>query len=195
MLSFQCRSIVFQTLTLFLTVCHTTSPPGSTEECLRNLQGFGIPPALLSIVGESELDPIENYIEMRRRHEAEHSQCNKIWYPGPTDVLLGRGRPYQEYFGNRLMNEFIEEELAKCRLSGVPIESTAVVEHVLESLRTRNVRFLKRSDDLDEWIIVSEAAARDKVYFAVRIQVRKGWDESDSGANEESKGRKRQKLV
>lgn len=134
-------------------------------------------------------EPIENYLEIRQWQEAamaQRKECNMIWCPGPTDVLLGRGKPYQEYLGNRIMNEYIVEELARNREAENPIESMVIVDRVLKTLKSRNVRFLKRLSESDGWFVASEAAARDKVYFALRVQVRKAGNEAHFVASGDS---------
>lgn len=121
----------------------------------------------------------------------EDDDDGKIWLPGPYDVLLGRGKPFQQYEGNRLMNQLIEVEVDRCRQGNIRLESNPTVDRVWNTLKARGVRFLKRSEtDPEEWTEVHESVGRGKVYFAVRIQVRKRprgeQDEGGGGVEEEA---------
>jgi hypothetical protein len=98
---------------------------------------------------------------------SEEDEDGRIWLPRPYDVIMGRGRPYQEYDGNKQMNQLIEDELNRC-------QAGKIRDCVWNILKSKGVRFLQRSEvDPEEWIEVADTIGRGKVYFAVRIQVRK----------------------
>lgn len=60
-----------------------------------------------------------------------------------------------------------------------------MVDRLLNTLKLRNVSFLKRLYEENEGLVASDTTTRDKVYFALRVQARKG-DNGVHVANVES---------
>jgi hypothetical protein len=77
---------------------------GSHLECQYELITFGIPRIILPLEtgGALKLTDFMHFIEKRKAQESASNQSavGLIDYPSEFDVLLGRGRPYQEYRGN-----------------------------------------------------------------------------------------------
>ena len=69
---------------------------GSTMECMYALKGFGVPVDKIPIDHQGNLKPnvTRDYVESRRRVESELKKQPEglIMYPGPNDVLLGKGK-------------------------------------------------------------------------------------------------------
>ena len=94
--------------------------------------------------------------------------------PRRNDVLLGRGRPYQNFIGNRRMlrivSQFKEQYNAKPRDQKRPY-----VETVLDEVLRDGTRFLQRIDGAggsERWEEVGRAKAAEKVWHALRNKAR-----------------------
>jgi hypothetical protein len=85
----------------------TCSSQGSYLECQYELAAFGIPRKILPVNDDGDLVLTAEFfkliIEKRKETELESVRSTNgqhtslIEYPSEFDVLLGRGRPYQEY--------------------------------------------------------------------------------------------------
>jgi hypothetical protein len=103
---------------------------------------------------------------------AQHS----IIGPRSNDVLLGRGRPYQNFSGNKRMLEIVS--LYKDDYSARPRDQKrAFVETVLDAVIKDGTKFLRRveeSDGSSRWEEVDRTAAAEKVWHALRCKDRPG---------------------
>jgi hypothetical protein len=86
---------------------------GSHLEYPHALAGFGITREILPLGRDDRLDYqlFLQLMEGRRRLEAESTARNKrqIDFPLSNDVLLGRGRPYQDFTGNARLSAIIDK--------------------------------------------------------------------------------------
>ena len=87
--------------------------------------------------------------------------------PGRVDVLLGRGKPIQEHFGNMRYHVLLDHyrqhyEAAK------KFEKMQVAQKVVDIVHDYNGRFLKQ--DGAGWIEVEKTVAREKVSHAFRTR-------------------------
>ncbi len=95
--------------------------------------------------------------------------------PQKKDVLLGRGRPYQNFTGNRRMLRIVsgykEEYTARPR-----DQKRVFVETVLDAVLQDGTRFLRRLDEnddgSDQWEEVDRMTAAEKVWHALRSKGR-----------------------
>ena len=97
-----------------------------------------------------------------------------ITYPNPSDVLVGRGYPYQAFPGNNKLLEIIEEEfLERYRETSHPFEKTCIHLEVVKAVEeVRGGRFIKRTPQ--GWEVVNETVARKKVSSCFRSRKAKG---------------------
>jgi hypothetical protein len=94
--------------------------------------------------------------------------------PHSHDVLLGRGRPYQNFSGNKRMLEIVsrykEEYSARPR-----DQKRAFVDTVLDVVLKEGTKFLRRVEETDgksRWEEVDRTAAAEKVWHALRCKER-----------------------
>lgn len=116
------------------------------------LMSYGIPADFLPLDAEGYLvdDDFKREVEQRRAEEevVKHrlAASSIIQCPTQFDVLLGRGRPYQDFPGNIRLHQMIDlrrrsyETLSK---SG----KTAIVVDIVHAIHKMGGRFLKRTSD------------------------------------------------
>lgn len=95
--------------------------------------------------------------------------------PHRKDVLLGRGRPYQNFTGNRRMLRIVSRY--KEEYSTRPRDQKRLfVETVLDAVLQDGTRFLRRVDEnddgSDQWEEVNRTTAAEKVWHALRSKGR-----------------------
>ncbi len=104
----------------------------------------------------------------------------RISQPERFDVLFGRGKPYQGHAGNIRLHKIVD--LYKPRYSQARRhEKTEIAEEIVQFIKTAGAndnpgRFLKRVENEEAWIEVSDSVARDKVSHALRGKPRKESD-------------------
>eukprot|EP00934_Nitzschia_sp_Nitz4_P000439 Nitzschia sp. Nitz4//scaffold306_size21755//13825//14808//NITZ4_008591-RA/size21755-processed-gene-0.9-mRNA-1//-1//CDS//3329547117//439//frame0 len=104
--------------------------------------------------------------------DALQSTSNIILQPNQSDILFGRGRPYQGHFGNRKLREIVDhfrKEYAAARR----YDKLAIAEEIVKGLQGGRwgdpSRFLRRAEDGEDcWIEVSDVVAREKVSHTLR---------------------------
>lgn len=144
---------------------------GSHVECMYSLMTFGIPKETLPvnvvdgtpIVDDFLADNDSEVLIERERHQKIMAQMddNHILFPQENDVLLGRGRPYQEYPGNRKLAMIINQRKEEYKASG-KLRKTELTNIILQDIKVSGGRFLKKSDDGKFWVVVSDEIAREK---------------------------------
>ena len=178
-------------------------------ECQYTLMGYGITQNSLPIDADGKLKkerPLE-YIEKRRRIETQRAQddeerratfmeevmsaagntsnndidpdSNVYEAPEPNDILLGRGRPYQEYSGNLMLADLIDKERPRYQgsnRSGKTKISREVLRIIKEELHGK---FLKKDETTGLWIEQSDEVAREKISHSFRTWTAKMKKERD----------------
>jgi hypothetical protein len=149
--------------------------PGSNTEVQYDLMTFGIPMSVIPINPDGSLkkELNERYLRERRKKEADFKRqedidAKRIHYPLPHDVLLGRGRPYQEYAGNQRLAMVVELHRGKYQQAAKRFEKTCTSLDVVKSIQESNGRFLHRTPE--GWEEVSDLVARDKVSHSFRTK-------------------------
>lgn len=148
-------------------------------ECQYALMTFGITQSLLPFNEQGVMDwrNFRNALEKRRVLEDERKLVcgNAIFCPLEFDVLLGRGRPFQEYTGNKRLAVIIDtrrQEYAASKRGG----KTIVCDKIVELIQKSGGRFLKRQDENVHdgvWVEVDNSVARDKVSHGFRTKTRR----------------------
>jgi hypothetical protein len=150
-------------------------------ECQYALGSFGIPLQSLPLDTNGALLPgwIESYCKERQILEAHYydafasNATDYIEFPNKFDILLGRGRPYQEWPGNLRLSTIVDIHRTRYQNIGrgkKPTVCKEIVEIIKESSKGR---FLKRADNNIGWIEVSDEVARDKVGHGFRTKTRR----------------------
>ncbi|KAL3908403.1 MAG: hypothetical protein SGARI_003077 [Bacillariaceae sp.] len=167
---------------------------GSHEECAYTLMTFGVPRKCFPISNTGDL-LVEKHLEfLAMRHKQEmaaaaemairggagfigndvnlsvplqrQQQCLKrIIIPTNVDVLLGRGRPFQEHSGNLRCNFVVVaamEEYEKVSRNN----KTAIARNVISKIKAYGGRFLKQIDG--QWQEVDDAESLKKISHSFR---------------------------
>ena len=109
------------------------------------------------------------------RSDSTAAVKKKIEFPTNRDILLGRGRPYQEYPGNVALSEIIEPHRQQYQ-SANRFDKTCISKMVVQIVKEQlGARFLQRAgEDSDEWQEVADSVAREKVSHGFRTKTRRG---------------------
>lgn len=96
---------------------------------------------------------------------------DKRLLPGPKDVLLGRGRPFQLYSGNLALTVTIDQYRERY-ISSKKMDKKAITAEIVENIVSSGGRFLKRVNDDEasniDWKVVDFETARLKVSHSFR---------------------------
>jgi hypothetical protein len=146
---------------------------GSHSECQYNLMSFGIPLQgfPVAIGGELQLVNHEKWMERRRKKEAYLSKNppleGAVDLSSKTDVLLGRGRPFNLHPGNRLLHEIVENHYEQ--YNDVPRDGkTRLAQEIVDMVHKYSGKFLKQDVKSGMWVEVSNIEARNKVNHSFR---------------------------
>ena len=154
---------------------------GSITEIRYALSSFGICMNESDITETALQHRLQNYIvEHQRQERAELEESIRSSYssdsgfvgcPRANDILLGKGRSYQDYSGNlRLSKEILPKVVARYRLSEGFLDKSLVTMDVLEDLKAEGCRFLKQTEG--GWQIEEGPAPQVKVSQVVRRLIR-----------------------
>lgn len=149
---------------------------GSHLECQFYLMTFGIPKVdlLVDEEGNVKVEFAQRYFEKRRQIEAVYKKASseRIDYPTSRDILLGRGKPYQEFSGNVLLAIAIDarrDEYARADR----FEKTCISIEISKQLTESGSRFLTRDKDKEGWILADENVVREKISSGFRTKTRR----------------------
>lgn len=120
----------------------------------------------------------EKFIEKRRQIEAElrHQEEQEIQatgiipYPMPEDVLLGRGRSYWSFHGNKVLNEILDSYTDRYSEGSERLDKTIIAMEVAAKTRDLGGRFLRKIEI--GWKLAENAAVREKISQALRTKLR-----------------------
>lgn len=149
---------------------------GSYQEIMYSLMTYGIPTdhiplnenGVLKTKGHLEFVNVLAARDRLRLHGRE-----PILVPLNTDILSGKGKPFQLHVGNQMMKHLVEEVLQEYNevdKSG----KTRIIQGVVQTLKqTKGCRFL--SKDSGAWLEVGDDVATAKVsqLFRARREVSK----------------------
>jgi len=160
---------------------------GSHLECTYSLMGFGIPLNTLPLDNENNVSTEKVSSWMQARFEKERglaiqkaaaSTPGFLEFPLSTDVLLGRGRPFQEFPGNRRLAMLVEQHRNQYQSSD-KLGKTAISLDIVRAIKSGGGRFLKRSEEAGGWTVVADGVAREKVSHNFRTKTRRILDGRD----------------
>lgn len=151
---------------------------GSHLEVQYALMTFGIPMKSIPIRDDGTLKPEinEQYLrerqikdkEFRRREEDESLRGGVILYPNLNDVLLGRGRPFQQYAGNQRLNRMVDAHREQYQRIIDRFEKTCLSMDIVKLVQESGGRFLQRTQH--GWERVTDFVAREKVSHSFRTK-------------------------
>jgi hypothetical protein len=95
-----------------------------------------------------------------------------VSYPVTNDVLLGRGRPFQEFPGNVRLALLIDKYRERYTTAG-RCDKAIISQHLLDMIKESKGRFLKKMTDSEGWVEVSDDVAQDKVSHGFRTKTRR----------------------
>jgi hypothetical protein len=86
---------------------------------------------------------------------------NRALLPTHSDVLFGRGRPYQDHPGNQRVGLMVESLMP--RYNGLKkLEKTALCQELVDEIKKSGGRFLKQVSG-GVWEVGSDTLAREKI--------------------------------
>jgi hypothetical protein len=103
--------------------------------------------------------------------------------PEPSDILFGRGKPFQSHPGNIRLHEIVnlqKDNYSRSRR----FDKLAIADAIVHQIKTEGAppgRFLRRVEGQDCWEVVPDELAREKVSHALRGKVKQAnrgsrWD-------------------
>eukprot|EP00934_Nitzschia_sp_Nitz4_P004515 Nitzschia sp. Nitz4//scaffold9_size221794//8353//9762//NITZ4_001311-RA/size221794-snap-gene-0.117-mRNA-1//-1//CDS//3329560896//4505//frame0 len=147
---------------------------GTPMECEYFLRGFGIKVGDWFSADENARSAIiSEYIADRRRVEQERklmtSRTDKVFgCPNSLDVLIGRGKPYQEHQGNLRFASMIAEFVREYTNAEDKTDKTVLTLVLVQRAKASGSRFLQRTPI--GWVEVDDTVAREKVVNALRVR-------------------------
>jgi hypothetical protein len=159
---------------------------GSHEECLYTLMTFGVPRKCFPISHSGELlvEKHNEFVTMRRHQEeleanrmmvaannnnknnnATRNTLEIIVIPKNVDVLLGRGRPFQEHAGNVKCNYIVVSTMDEYEEASRN-DKTTIARNVINRIKGYGGRFLKLLDGV--WTEVDDTEALRKISHSFR---------------------------
>jgi hypothetical protein len=145
---------------------------GKIMDINYKLTTFGIPDQCLPVTndGEPKTKAHRAWVKSRKQQEDQDdivSNSKMIVVPGRVDVLLGRGKPIQEHFGN-LRYHVLLDHYQQAYETAKKFEKMQVAQKVVAIVHDYSGRFLKQEGA--GWIEVEETVAREKVSHAFRTR-------------------------
>jgi len=172
---------------------------GSHQECIYTLMTFGVPRKCFPISPSGDLlvDKHGEFLAMRRRQEAAwaarnhtshhaHLHENIIVVPRNDDVLLGRGRPFQEHAGNMRCNYVVLSTMEKYEEASRN-DKTTIARNVINKIKGYGGRFLKQHEGVWEEVDDSEALRKISHSFRTHRQLLKAHQSSTNEGGNNSK--------
>jgi hypothetical protein len=150
---------------------------GSHVECRYALATFGIPTKSVPVDenGTVLLSDFANFVEERKAKESLQKGSTNgdsiIECPGKFDVLLGRGRPFQQHTGNLRLGTILDmnQKLYETADHG---SKWIVSAEIVKLVQASGGRFLSRADGETCWEEVEVEIAREKVAHRFRNRIR-----------------------
>ncbi|KAL3940412.1 MAG: hypothetical protein SGBAC_005044 [Bacillariaceae sp.] len=96
----------------------------------------------------------------------------RVVLPADVDILLGRGKPFQNHPGNQRMLSLVDKYRDRYQTAERK-EKHDIVEEVMGLISGSGGRFLRRVDYENYWVAVTHAVAYRKVGHAFRSKARK----------------------
>jgi hypothetical protein len=136
----------------------------SREDCLANLQTFGIPVHAMPKHSDESIRH-NNMLRKRRiaefqRNRGQSTPRGGVCMPGPKDVILGRGKARMSHPGNIQLRCMIEEDQHNYESTFKNLKK-GIVQGIVDEIKKSGGRFLKEEDT--RFFVVSDKVAFAKV--------------------------------
>lgn len=133
------------------------------------LQTFGLPVSKLPVTeeGEPKNRAHRACVKCWQRLEENAVIDARIFVPNRLDVLLGRGKPIQEHFGNLRFHSLLDNHQRDYE-QAKKFEKMQIAQKVACQVRNYSGRFLKQEGTT--WVSVEDSVAREKVSHAFRTR-------------------------
>jgi hypothetical protein len=105
-------------------------------------------------------------------------QKSTVVVPGEFDIILGRGKGYQNHKGNIRYRHIVETKRPVYETLPTKKEKTQLIRDLVKSIYDEGGRFL-RQDSIGRWVPIDQDSARDKVSHSFRNQKRLSKIKSD----------------
>lgn len=141
---------------------------GSYKDCVDGLQSYGIPTYAFPFDDDGTANNRDHkkYWENRRQYERRTTSNPKfVAFPGPNDVLVGRGKLCQDHIGNVRYRSLVEKYKDTYDKAS-SFDKTAIAYMIIKIVKESTGRFLK--EDREGWTEVDDNKARAKVSHLFR---------------------------
>ena len=144
---------------------------GSHLECQYALITFGIRRDFIPLSDTGELD-LGRFDQLLKYFQSnDNGRAPVPITPTSIDILLGRGRPFQEFPGNLRLAIIVDKYRGQYAQAG-RCDKAILSEHLVDVIKRGGSRFLKRSDGDSDWIEVDDDVAKDKVSHGFRTKTK-----------------------
>lgn len=95
----------------------------------------------------------------------------KGYQPNEYDVICGRGKGYYNQPGNRRFRSIIFDHLTEYQMLRNKIDKTLFLNKIIDEVRSQNngnANFVKQGSSGNNWILLGDDLAREKVGHAIR---------------------------
>lgn len=110
-------------------------------------------------------------------------------YPSDIDICCGRGKGNWSHRGNHFFKQIIKQNAQRYSEARSRNDKTIVINRVIELMKQRGARFLKRDEASGEWLDIGEEQAREKTGHAMRDHLSKVAKRSRNSASNDSNGK------
>ena len=156
---------------------------------------YGIPLAAFPINTDGTLKTAWNRRLLEVQREKEDQETSRIaavergkgvvFFPTQKDILLGRGKPYQDYPGNISLGKFVEAHRNRYQKATAHLEKLCIATNVVHMIQESGCRFLKRKEGIG-WVIQEDSVAIQKVGQSLRAKfTQKATKESETAVEPE----------
>ena len=147
---------------------------GSSLEIEYSLMTFGIKNLPLKEDGSVKIELHEQFVReqkekeqaRQRQEDSTAAETGKFAYPSPIDVLLGRGKSYQEFPGNQRMGRIVDSYREAYHHLVDSVDKQSLSTNLVKMIQESGTRFLQRQSD--RWVIVDDRIARTKIRDVLR---------------------------
>lgn len=143
---------------------------GTTTELMYRLMPFGIPVDQFPLTTQGAIKNNNQIKWVAKRKHKEQTTVTPVGWRDPRidlpthkDILLGKGKPIQDHYGNMHFRFLIDEHLDE-HLQSSLTEKVALTWRLVKQVKDSSGRFLKKADG-GWWIEATDSEARDKVAF------------------------------
>lgn len=149
---------------------------GGLIENFYELQRYGIPRQIIPLGDDGELILDDFYASIKNSRPEQslmpssRNSSQSIPYPRQSDVLLGRGVPFQDFFGNVQLMQYVNLYKMEYAATSIIGRKSAICKEIVTLTNEKGGRFLRRTNagEGDEWEEASLKEAVEKVGHLLR---------------------------